>query len=241
MINYCLLSYCTEYGCTGDIETRFDESACFGDTFHDMIDNKKKYNCEYTIRVFKGEFKAKCGKNNNCSLTKEQLSYFINSIKRICDFSFKIEEKDEWFNIIVNINARKTKHKFILTWIRYCYEYPSNFCVYYAFKLKDKFKHISFFNLVNLIESTLYTGMRGCHRLTDPAYNSYTTSFKLKELKEYLDMNDEKDLFNAVKHFCTQSYLGRLMLKTKNDCEGAYISNSLFEEVKENNKLIKTK
>jgi len=238
-MNYNLMNCCTIYKCSGDVETEFKETACFSEAFKKMDSIKKKYNCEYTIRVYKGEKKAKRYKDNNCFLTKEELNYFINSIKRICKFSFTIDENEEYLDVIVKINDKKVMHKFVLTWIRYCYEHPANFCVKYAFKLKDNFKKQSFFNLVNLIESTLIHGVQTCHSLTDKSRQNYTVGFKLSDIKKHFASYKGDTLFYAIKHVVTKDELGTLEQKNLEDWEGLYKSGALIKEMRQNYKIFK--
>lgn len=237
-MNYDLMSYCTIYKCSGDVETKFKEDICFSKAFGQM-DSVKKYNCEYTIRVYKGEIKAKCYKDNNCFLTKEELNYFINSIKRICKFSFTIDENEEYLDVIVKINDKKVMHKFVLTWIRYCYEHPANFCVKYAFRLKNEFKKKSFFNLVNLIESTLNNGVRNCHSLTDKSERNYVVGFKLSDIKKHFTSYKGDVLFDAIKYVTTTEKLGTLTQKNLEDWEGLYKSGVLIKEMRNNYKIFK--
>lgn len=237
-MNYGLTSYCTVYKCSGDIEIRFKEDACFSSVFSEMC-RTEIYNCEYTVRIYKGETKAKCYKDNNCFLTKDELNYFINCIKRICKFSFIIDEKEEYLDVIVKIKGKKVIHKFILTWIRYCYEHPANFCVKYAFKLKDKFKKQSFFSLVNLIESTLCSGMRNCHSLAETHINRYSFGFKLSDIKKQLNSCDSDQLFIALKSFVANEYLGTLKQNCLEDWEKLYEDGFLIEKIKDNYKVFK--
>ena len=237
-MNYGLTKYCTVYKCSGDIEIKFKEDACFSAVFCKM-NSTKTYNCEYTVRVYKGETQVKYYKDNNCFLTKDELNYFINCIKRICKFSFIIDEKEEYLDVIVKIKGKKVIHKFILTWIRYCYEHPANFCVKYAFKLKDKFKKQSFFNLVNLIESTLYNGMRNCHSLTETGVRRYSFGFKLSDIKKQLNSCSSDQLFIALKSFATDEYLGTLKQSCLEDWEKLYENGFLTKKMKDNYKIFK--
>lgn len=241
-LNYSLLSYNTIYQCVGDgIDITEKNSACFSTLFN-KIEGTKVYDLKYIITVYKKDNQAKRGYSNHCFLTKEELRYFINSIKKICKFSFHIQEDEEKFYIILKIKQQKLIHKFILTWIRYCYEFPGNFCVKYAFKLKNNFKKLSFFNLVNLINFSLYYKMADIHNFSNTLTNQYAFGYTLIENKKALDFaaNSYKSyLFNCVKNITVIENLHKIKLRNIDDWEISYNNNILLETMKKNYIILK--
>lgn len=152
MQEFRFLNFCTKYSSKGDINIRMKTAACFGDIFHS---NKDKLKNKYTIKVYKDGYIN--NDNNACLLDKKEISNHIKLIKKLVpSFRHKvIEEGEDGFTIILWINAKLIYHKFILTFVRYIYEFPYNMYLLEAHRLRKYYRNASILNLFNLVKCTI--------------------------------------------------------------------------------------
>ena len=196
---FVFLNFHTEYSSKGTLEKRMCREYCFGDVFyHDLYQNNK-----YRIRIYKNLFGVdNGGKNNACFMTKDELSNYISIAKRIHDFKFKIENTDEeMFTVVLELDAPRIIHRYILTWIRYAYEYPFNFYLADAFKLKNTagFRRDDIFNLFNLVGASCGYHFHGDHIHCIGDINWPRKFYSIKEQIEIVnkakDNGEVNDLF----------------------------------------------
>lgn len=168
MREFRTVSYHTEYSCSGDYDRKMASSACFASAFRD-VDTRKKSSINYKIKLYtNAEISRNIGRSNFCPLSKKDLKNHIYLLKGIIPFEVQIteykEEKDPYYEVDLKLNDLPgIYHKFILTWIRYAYEFPYNMFLVEANKLRKEipFRFDSVANLFNLVGSCV--GLGGGH------------------------------------------------------------------------------
>lgn len=170
MSDFKFLSYHTEYSCTGDVQREMGSAACFAYVFRN-IEKTKKQSVNYIIRVYRELGAVKRNQwNNGCLLSKKEIRNHLDLLKGIIPFEAKIVSKErnglKFFEIHLKVeNAKGTCHKFILTWIRYLYEFPYNMYLIEANRLRKEklFMFDSIANLFNLVGGCF--GLGGGHSI----------------------------------------------------------------------------
>lgn len=204
MKDFLFLEYHTEYSCDGDINKELDVEACFGNIFHT---GKQTLTETYNIIVYQGTSLSKNEHESNaCLLDKRQIINHLNQLKYFYPFKFKISEEAEWNNVydvfILTITLVKKPlmfHKYLLTWVRYLYEYPYNVILFDAYKLKKEscFRFTSISNLFNLILGCFNENPRTIHQIPD---NKISESLSRKEIKTKLEEIDRlNDIYKYLK------------------------------------------
>ena len=198
---FVFLNFHTEYSSSGTLEKEMCREYCFSDVFY----GKARQGNEYVIKFYLGEIGLKDGaKNNACFLTKEELSDYISLAKKIHDFEFSIDEDEKIkgvLNVTVRLSATRIVHRYILTWIRYAYEYPFNMYLMDAMRLKelDEFKDDDLFNLILLVGATVGYHFHGdrIHSIGDITWprKFYTLEERIDALKKSEDGGEVNSLF----------------------------------------------
>ena len=149
-------SFFTNYSTSGDFTLKANRAgkntACFAESFRRLsdVDRAKQ---KYSIYIYKAEGNNPYSEKGNATfLTKKELSTFIGSVKNVFPFTFKIEETDDYFLVHLKIDGLSIYHKFILTWVRYTYEYPFNVCCLYTMEMRKNPKYC-YINTINLMHS----------------------------------------------------------------------------------------
>ena len=163
-------NYYTCYSCKCKnpiIDYNSDGNACFRAVF-DKVQN----DVEYKIRICYDPAILLKHKSNYCPLSKEYIVKWLDYLCSICEGRYEIDEctllvrrnslEDPieypfhevhfWLN-----NENNIMHKFVLTGIRFLYEYPFNVFIQDVFRLRciEKFKDESLLNLFNLIHQSM--------------------------------------------------------------------------------------
>ena len=155
----------TTYSCTGDLTFDATGAACFSRVFG-FVSNRKKFSIYYKIRIYT-DLKAATKKNydNCCLLNIKEIKNFIKQAREFIPFDFKVIRTKEGDLDAVDVYLKVYKlkgiyHKYILSWVRYLYEFPYNMYVIEANKLRKEnlFRFESIANLINLIGSCIYLG-----------------------------------------------------------------------------------
>ena len=201
---FAFLNFHTEYSSTGTLEKDMCREYCFSDVFW----GKNRQGNTYIIKYYLGEAGLDDGqKNNACFLTKEELYDYISLAKKIHDFEFSITEDKDNKNVLdieLTLHAKRIVHRYILTWIRYAYEYPFNMYLMDAMRLQklDDFKDLDLFNLITLIGATAGYHFHGdrIHSIGDINWprQFYTLEERVKTLKDAHDTGDINDLFPPI-------------------------------------------
>lgn len=175
MKDFQFLDYHTEYSCKGAFERHMNSASCFSYVF--INTGERNISEEYEVILYKGtDFSRKEHKSNSCLFTKTQIRNHLKQAQGIYPFDFYITEVTNWrdgYNVfkvrLKLINVPGTFHKYLLTWLRYMYEYPYNVILYDAYKLKKEscFRFTSMSNLFNLVLSCFNENPIDIHQIAN--------------------------------------------------------------------------
>lgn len=136
-------------------------NACFYKLFAAVKSNdKKEYHFELSVRICLGLKDAENGYSNYVPLTFDELDWYFGQLNKVVPFTYnykKIENEEEAYLLNIDTTTHAIKLKWLLTVIRYIYEYPFNFAITEAIKLKmaKKFVNINVINVFNIIGTTV--------------------------------------------------------------------------------------
>lgn len=191
MNDFQFLDYHTEYSCKGAFEKRMDAEACFSFVFAQT--GKENISEEYEVILYKGTaFSREHHNSNSCLFTKKQIRNHLKQAQGIYPFDFHITEAAKWrggysvFKIHLKLtNVPGTFHNYLLTWLRYMYEYPYNVILYDAYKLKRDpcFRFTSMSDLFNLVLSCFNEDPRDIHQI---ARNQVSKTMLKRDIREKL-------------------------------------------------------
>ena len=158
MDDFKFLNYHTEYKCEGTINKKFQKEACFGDIFKHDLDYLEE---KYLIRLYKKDYILKNKANNSCFVGRKEIKRHLKMISSLLVFDkyeFEIEEKENYFDVTLEIKADRFYHQYVLTWLRYLYEFPFNMILKDAKRMRKE-KEFKFESLSNLfvVISNCYT------------------------------------------------------------------------------------
>lgn len=167
MKEFAYLNYHTVYKCTGNCineDTGPDGDYCFRRIFHDRynLTGRNDIKEKYIITTYKGLWKTsdhEGKKNNACLFSKDEIKKHLEFVSsNIFPFKYDIEEIKtnngrNKYKINLDIEGNFLYHKFILTWARYIYEYPTNMLMKDAYRLAKcpEFRFINIFDLYNIV------------------------------------------------------------------------------------------
>lgn len=165
MKEFTFLNLHTVYKCSGNYineKTGPSGDYCFRKIFHHRcyLNGKSDVKEKYTIITYKGLWKTiKENKNNMCLFSKDEIKKHLEFISsNIFPFKYNVKEiktdnEKNKYEIKLNIEGNFLYHKFILTWVRYLYEFPTCMLMKDVYRLtKDpKFKFINVFDLYNIV------------------------------------------------------------------------------------------
>lgn len=197
MKEFNYLNYHTEYSCKGDIEKDFRPEACFGKIFSC---GRASIEETYVIRLYKGDCVLKERKNNACFVGKEEIRRHIILAKEIVGkFTYKIDEGQDgdksFYDVTVKMNGDRLNHQYILTWVRYLYEYPFNMILADANRLKGEkgFKRETIANLFVLISSCFPDSFdRDIHLISWGTDKLLTKKETVDRIKDLIERGDRK-------------------------------------------------
>lgn len=189
MEEFRFLDYCTEYSCNGDLVKERSREACFWHVFRNIDTG---HNVKYRIILYNGtEFSKNEHKSNACLFTKREVRRHLLLLKSLYPFHYKVldykSDDDVKYNRIEVFlelnNVPPMFHKYILTWLRYTYEYPYNVILKdaYALKKDPTFRFESISNLFNLVIGCFCSNPRDIHQIPE---NQVSAPMKLIELRE---------------------------------------------------------
>lgn len=136
-------------------------NACFYKLFAAVkSDNKKEYHFELSVRICLGLGDAENGYSNYVPLTFDELDWYFGQLNKVVPFTYnykRIENEEDCYLLNIDVTTHAIKLKWLLTVVRYIYEYPFNFAIAEAVKLKmaKKFVNINVINVFNIIGSTV--------------------------------------------------------------------------------------
>lgn len=203
MKEFRYLSYCTQYSCSGDISTKEIKAACYSKVFHSIF-GQEQHSIKYNIIIYKGiKFAVEQHKNNACILSRREIRKHLDCAKRIIDFEYKISEEKRGdypvYILHIKVDACSTFHKFLLTWVRYMYEFPYNMLVLDVIRLKRKpeFRFTSRTTLMNLVIGCYYDDDLGIHQI--PKCQKVVSKLSINSLREMIkNVSKLNDIYHVI-------------------------------------------
>ena len=191
MNDFQFLDYPTEYSCKGTLEKEMDVEACFSFVFNQIDEGNVSE--EYEVILYKGTaFSREHHNSNSCLFTKKQIRNHLKQAQGIYPFDFYITEAAKWrggYNVF-KIHLKLTNvpgmfHKYLLTWLRYMYEYPYNVILYDAYKLKKDpcFRFTSMSDLFNLVLGCFNENPAAIHQIAE---NQVSKTMLKRDIREKL-------------------------------------------------------
>lgn len=190
MKDFRYLSYWTEYSCAGSLRKRMSHGACFSYVFNTVTD---KSDVEYKVILYKGiNFSKNNHVSNACLLSKEGIRRHLRLLKELYKFHYRVldykgnDRHKDYDRFIVYLRVKdvpSTFHKYILTWLRYTYEYPYNVILRDTYLLKSDpiFRFESISNLFNLVLGCYGEFVDNIHQIPGGRYVEF---LKVSDLRE---------------------------------------------------------
>ena len=173
MSKFNFLSFTTIYKTQycGDEFNHLLDRDCFRNTFRSRLFlSLTPVSLDYEIYVCLDEEGMNRGCSNYCPLSHEDILLYIQQLQELQAFFCSVEfdtkfpdnfKKYDWKSMMklnVSIDADFMRHKFVLTALRYLWEYPFNVELYEAMRLKKAFPQLNALMLHHLVMSTFDTG-----------------------------------------------------------------------------------
>lgn len=138
-IQFC--SYSTIFSCTGDNELALKSRVCFRDAFY--FGNRLKKQHYEVILIRDPEYVLNSCGLNLCLLNAKEIKKHLWLARRLFGFSYSVEETIyndfSAYKVILDIDAPYFYHKYLLTWLRYTYEFPFNLILNDALRMKHQY------------------------------------------------------------------------------------------------------
>ena len=116
----------------------------------------------YDLYIVSSNKAAAEGCAHYCFVSRQQIVNYIRSLKKIYPFKYSIREcvykGYDTYRVRIRIEGTYAQRLFILTALRYTYEYPFNTTLYDALRLTkiSNFKGINTISLINLVYYCIY-------------------------------------------------------------------------------------
>lgn len=254
MKEFIFLNYHTEYSCKGVFSKTMRAEACFSKAFSNT-DSVNNVNEEYKIILYKGtDFIKDTHNSNACIFTRTQIKNHLKQAQGIFPFEFTIKELKNWnkryevFEITLNLkDVPGSFHRYLLTWVRYLYEYPYNVVLYDALQLKKEncFRFTSIVNLFNLVLGCYCNSPREIHQITPNQVSKPMDKESIRnKLKKISHLNS---IYNCIKKKCENNTIEARYLEFSYEDIEYWNSKEIFENfrkpiyLKVYNKLIRKK
>lgn len=192
MEEFRYINYHTVYSAEGTINVELGRHICFQKIFNNMR-NKHEH---YVIYMFP---KPELGQNNFCLFDKQQIKNHLSQLKDILPISYRVTEDvyEGRKAYVVEITLQKVPslyHNYVLTWVRYLYEYPYNVILLESYRLKKEkpFRFQSIINIFNLIAGHWNHNEGYGHQITNGTgtFEKLSKANIRKELKKNVRLND---------------------------------------------------
>lgn len=154
--NFLMLNFCTEYSSEGNTKKQMQKSNCFSTIFYSEGNGVVQKN-KYTIKLYKiGDWLNKKRQNNACLADRAGIVHHLKILQSVFKFTYHLKEHEDHFMLTMILEGDLIYHKYMLSWVRYLYEYPFNVFLADAWKLKGlpEFKCESVINLFNIVGAT---------------------------------------------------------------------------------------
>lgn len=208
MNEFRFLSYHTEYSCTGTYNKEMCANACFAGVF-----SRVHYDSDivYTIHLYSGiDFCTKYHYSNACLFSKHEIRNHLRQLKGIYPFGYRVLEKSNnegqvYYEVKLHLNnVPATFHKYVLTWLRYTYEYPYNVILKDTYRLKkdSMFRFESIANIFNVVSNCYPDDVNDIHSIAENIIHKPLRKCKLCERIRKADRLEEIYNFlyiNAIK------------------------------------------
>lgn len=167
--------------------------ACFSQVFEKVKDGSNE---EYTVILYKGTTLAgKANASNACLFTKKEIKQHLLQAQELYPFKFSIRENKDWKGYEVFIVTLKINnvpgifHKYILTWLRYMYEFPYNVILLDAHRLKKerRFRFSSMSDMFNIVLSHYCREPMDIHQI---ALNATSERLRKSDIREKIKKVD---------------------------------------------------
>lgn len=190
MKEFSYLNYHAEYTCEGSVIADRYGDTCFSYIFDSLVDV-----CDniYRVVVYKDDHFIKVTRGSNaCFLSKTELSNHLRQLQSLYPFKFLITEDTREVNnqtlpyYIVTIHLKDVPglfHKYVLTWLRYTYEFPYNMILLDTYRLKrlPMFRFMSISNLFNIVSNCANTYVGNGHSISESFVHQPLSKKELKE------------------------------------------------------------
>lgn len=132
------LSYDTVFDAKGDKDLDCARNACFAPILNR---GTNIHNEEYNLYlVHDPKYALNKNRSNLCFLSLKQLKKHIYLARRLFPFEYSVEETEyegyPTYKVHLKLNANHFYHRYLLTWIRYAYEFPFNLILMDAIRMK---------------------------------------------------------------------------------------------------------
>lgn len=190
------LNYSTVYSAKGDIPIRLSSYACFGSILNRGLSLTKEHYEIYVVTDPKNALVYRRG--HLCLLSEKGVKKHLMLARRLFPFSYTVEpskfEEMDAFKITIDLNADKFYHRYLLTWVRYLWEFPFNLILNDALHMKH--------NYLNRESITnLFVLCANCYSDSPAAYSSgHSISCQEAQLLK------EQELKARIKEFATPAY-----------------------------------
>lgn len=185
------LHYSTIFSTEGDIKLSMESRACFADAL-----NRRLQNVEYTLELIRDpNYALNSHMSNLCLLGERELKKHIGLARRLFPFKYSVKptvyEGYDAFEVKLSLDAKHFYHRYLLTWVRYAYEFPFNIILNDTIRMKHEYlRKESYTNLFVLCADCFYQG---------PAYNSgHSISYSRWNYSKFLKESELRDIINTI-------------------------------------------
>lgn len=179
------ISYATIYSCEGSVGLDLTNRACFSN----VLCYRSKLQKEHyeIILVRDPRFATVNYKSNLCLLNDRELRKHLWLVRRLFPFEYNVTEVQyegySAYQVTLDVDAPYFYHKYLLTWLRYAYEFPYNIILNEALRLKHQaLPHESIANLFILCANSYNNAIEYYspgHAITDPG-SGFLKEYELK-------------------------------------------------------------
>lgn len=151
-----MLGLHTEYMTVINHDKRIiDKGPCFHNVFNYRL--KGTFNANTVIKIYTiNPIDDRSYRNNYLLLTIDEVEFYLNELKEVVPFKYKILNKDTNDFILVAVETNHLNHyefKFLLSSIRHLWEFPQSATLKESFALKQLgyFADINIFDVFNIV------------------------------------------------------------------------------------------
>jgi len=134
------LNYATVYSAQGDRDVVMGKHACFAEAINRGTIQKEHYEM-YLIRDKRFAIEKRF--SNLCLMNEAQLRKHIWLARRLFPFKYTVEnseyDRHPAFKVTIDLDAPLFYHRYLLTWVRYAWEFPYNLIMEDALRMKHQY------------------------------------------------------------------------------------------------------